>query len=65
MFGESEAAFGQAGTFANDGEPALNGYPEVSEATRERVLKAAQQTGYKPNKAAQRLATGKAKSIAS
>lgn len=42
---------------------ALNGYPEVSEATRERVLKAAQQTGYKPNKAAQRLATGKAKSI--
>lgn len=42
---------------------ALNGYPEVNEATRERVLKAAQQTGYKPNKAAQRLATGKAKSI--
>lgn len=42
---------------------ALNGYPEVSEATRERVLKAAQQTGYKPNKAAQRLATGKARSI--
>jgi LacI family transcriptional regulator len=42
---------------------ALNGYPEVSEATRERVLKAAHQTGYKPNKTAQRLATGKAASI--
>lgn len=42
---------------------ALNGYPEVNEATRERVLKAAIQTGYKPNKAAQRLATGKARSI--
>mgnify|MGYP000267595112 CR=1 FL=1 len=42
---------------------ALNGYPEVSEATRARVMNAAQQTGYKPNKAAQRLATGKAASI--
>lgn len=42
---------------------ALNGYPEVSAATRDRVLKAAHQTGYKPNKTAQRLATGKATSI--
>ena len=42
---------------------ALNGYPEVNEATRDRVMKAAQQFGYKPNKAAQRLATGKAASI--
>jgi LacI family transcriptional regulator len=42
---------------------ALNGYPEVSEATRERVLRAAQLTGYKPSKAARRLATGKAASI--
>jgi LacI family transcriptional regulator len=42
---------------------ALNGYPEVSGETRERVLAAARDTGYRPNKAAQRLATGKAGSI--
>ncbi|MDI7863432.1 substrate-binding domain-containing protein [Rhizobiaceae bacterium n13] len=42
---------------------ALNGYPEVNQATRERVLKAVKETGYRPNKAAQRLATGKAGSI--
>jgi LacI family transcriptional regulator len=42
---------------------ALNGYPEVNEATRERVLQAVKETGYRPNKAAQRLATGKAGSI--
>lgn len=42
---------------------ALNGYPEVNAATRERVLKAVKETGYRPNKAAQRLATGKAGSI--
>ena len=42
---------------------ALNGYPEVSRETRERVLDAVRKTGYRPNKAAQRLATGKAGSI--
>ncbi|PRD44678.1 transcriptional regulator [Phyllobacterium phragmitis] len=42
---------------------ALNGYPEVNEATRQRVLQAVKATGYRPNKAAQRLATGKAGSI--
>lgn len=42
---------------------ALNGYPEVNEATRERVLRAVRETGYRPNKAAQRLATGKAGSL--
>lgn len=42
---------------------ALNGYPEVSEETRKRVFKAAEETGYRPNRAAQRLATGKAGSI--
>jgi LacI family transcriptional regulator len=42
---------------------ALNGYPEVSRETRERVLAAVRDTGYRPNKAAQRLATGKAGSI--
>lgn len=39
---------------------ALNGYPEVSEATRLRVLQAAEETGYRPSPAARRLATGKA-----
>ncbi len=42
---------------------ALSGYPEVSEETRGRVLRAVGETGYRPNKAAQRLATGKARSI--
>ncbi|MGO4567378.1 substrate-binding domain-containing protein [Rhizobium sp. 2YAF20] len=42
---------------------ALNGYPEVNRETRERVLSAVRETGYRPNKAAQRLATGKAGSI--
>lgn len=42
---------------------ALNGYPEVNEETRQRVLKAVQETGYRANRAAQRLATGKAHSI--
>ncbi len=42
---------------------ALNGYPEVSEATRQRVLQAVKTTGYRPNTAAQRLATGRAGSI--
>lgn len=42
---------------------ALNGYPEVSAQTRRRVLDAVRETGYRPNRAAQRLATGKAKSI--
>lgn len=42
---------------------AINGYPEVSEATRERILRAALEAGYRPNTAAQRLATGKAGSI--
>ena len=42
---------------------ALNGYPEVNAQTRERVLRAARETGYHPNRTAQRLATGKAGSI--
>lgn len=37
---------------------ALNGYPEVSEKTRERVSEAARLHGYRPSAAAQRLATG-------
>ena len=42
---------------------ALNGYPEVNADTRQRVLDAVKQTGYRPNRAAQRLATGRAGSI--
>jgi len=42
---------------------ALNGYPEVNAHTRRRVLEAVRATGYRPNRAAQRLATGKARSI--
>lgn len=38
---------------------ALNGYPEIAERTRIRVLQAAQELGYKPNRAARRLATGR------
>lgn len=42
---------------------ALNGYPEVSEATRERVLAAAARHGYRPSPAARRLATGRAHAL--
>lgn len=42
---------------------ALNGFPEVNAETRQRVLQAVRETGYRPNRAAQRLATGKAYSI--
>jgi LacI family transcriptional regulator len=39
---------------------ALNGYPEVAEETRRRVVDAARRHGYRPNPSARRLATGKA-----
>ena len=39
---------------------ALNGYPEVNEATRERVISAARRHNYRPNARAIRLATGRA-----
>ncbi|MGV6847901.1 MAG: LacI family DNA-binding transcriptional regulator [Marinibacterium sp.] len=42
---------------------ALNGFPEVSEATRLRVEAAARQYNYRPNSRAQGLATGRAKVI--
>ncbi|CAN7417906.1 MULTISPECIES: LacI family DNA-binding transcriptional regulator [unclassified Devosia] len=42
---------------------ALNGYPEVKEATRARVSEAAAQLGYRPNASALRLATGRAGAI--
>lgn len=37
---------------------ALNGFPEVNEATRQRVKAAAELHGYRPSAAARRLATG-------
>lgn len=42
---------------------ALNGYPEVSEKTRQRVLLAAQEMNYTPNARAKGLATGRAHAI--
>ncbi|MEO0356976.1 MAG: substrate-binding domain-containing protein, partial [Pseudomonadota bacterium] len=42
---------------------ALNGYPEVSEATRLRVAKAADDHNYRPNNLARGLATGRAMAI--
>jgi len=42
---------------------ALNGYPEVSQATRERVAEAAARFDYRPNASARRLATGRAGAI--
>ena len=42
---------------------ALNGYPEVSESTRRRVLEAADAIGYRPNTRAKALATGRSMMI--
>ena len=42
---------------------ALNGYPEVSEATRKRVFEAARMHNYRPNTRAQSLATGRSMAI--
>lgn len=42
---------------------ALNGYPEVSEVTRKRVVAAAAQHGYRPDIRARSLATGRAMAI--
>lgn len=42
---------------------ALSGYPEVKEATRQRVQIAAEQNNYRPNMRARSLATGRAMAI--
>jgi len=42
---------------------ALNGYPEVREETRARVMAAAKAANYAPNSRARRLATGRAMTI--
>lgn len=43
---------------------ALNGYPEVSEATRQRVMAAAEKMNYRPSARARSLALGRTMSIA-
>lgn len=43
---------------------ALNGYADVGEATRSRVVEAAQRRGYHPNRNAQRLVSRRAHSVA-
>lgn len=42
---------------------ALNGYSDVNERTRQRVIEAARELGYQPNQVARRLALGKADAI--
>jgi LacI family transcriptional regulator len=42
---------------------ALNGYPEVNDATRDRVAAAAKRYNYRPNTRAIRLATGRAMAV--
>ena len=42
---------------------ALNGYPEVNETTRERVMAAAKRNNYRPTTRAIRLATGRALAV--
>ena len=43
---------------------ALNAYPDISEKTRQRVSKAANELGYKPNQTARMLARGVAEAVA-
>ncbi|HMT93918.1 substrate-binding domain-containing protein [uncultured Thiothrix sp.] len=42
---------------------ALNGYPEVSERTRQRVIQLAREMNYRPNPSAKSLATGRTEHI--
>lgn len=42
---------------------ALNGYPEVNDATRDRIIAAAKRYNYRPNTRAIRLATGRAMAV--
>ena len=42
---------------------ALDGYPDISEATRQKVIQTADEMGYVPNQAARQLRRGKADSI--
>ena len=49
-----------AGVSVSTVSRALNGYPEVNDATRERIIAAAKRYNYHPNTRAIRLATGRA-----
>ena len=42
---------------------ALNGYPDVNPDTRQKVIKAAHEIGYRANPTAQRLASGKSRNV--
>ena len=42
---------------------ALNGYDDVSQATRERIVKRARELGYKPNPGARRLKSGRSSMV--
>lgn len=42
---------------------ALNGYSDVNPETREKVMQAAKQIGYRPNPTAKRLASGKSRNV--
>lgn len=42
---------------------ALGGYPDVSTATRARVVEAAERLGYRPDRRARALATGQSRSV--
>ncbi|MBO8142422.1 MAG: LacI family DNA-binding transcriptional regulator [Firmicutes bacterium] len=52
-----------AGVSVSAASRALNGYPDVSDTTRKRVLAAAQRLGYRPDPAARSLVTKKSQSI--
>ncbi len=43
---------------------ALNGYPDVGHATRDRIAEAARRMGYRPNRNAQRLVRGRTHNLA-
>ena len=55
---------GELGLSVGTVSRALNGYPDISAATRERVREAADRVGYDPDPIARRLATGSAETVA-
>ncbi len=63
MFGESEAAFGQAGTFANDGEPGTQRLSRSQRGDARACSEGRAADRLQAQQSCARLATGKAKSI--
>jgi LacI family transcriptional regulator len=53
----------EAGVVPSTVSRVLNGYPDVSEETRARVLEVIKQLGYKPNRAARVFRTGRTQTI--